>query len=120
MIAGILNIISGIFFLVVAISFVNMRQPVAKSMVSYVMYSMGLSGMPDTSFTHFVVVVMGAVLIIFSIISILGGVYAVRRRFWVMALAGSIPAIIYLAPTGILSIKLTALSRKEFRTGGKP
>jgi len=119
--AGIVNIICGALLLIGGVGVLaEIDSPAATSWARYVTYSFGLSGTTDTSFTHFVVAVIGAALIIPGIISILGGFYAVRRRLWVMALVGSIPAIIYLAPTGILSITLTAFSRKEFHTGGKP
>lgn len=115
--AGVVNIICGALFLIGGIGILTgMDSPAATSWAGYVTYSFGLSDIPDVSFTRLVVAIMGTALIIPGIISILGGFYGVRRRLWVMALAGSIPGLIYLAPTGILSITLIALSRKEFRS----
>ncbi|MBM4432525.1 MAG: hypothetical protein FJ025_00800 [Chloroflexi bacterium] len=53
--------------------------------------------------------------IVLGIISIIGGVFALQRRVWGMALAGAIcalptPAIIL----GILAIIFVSLSKKEF------
>ena len=59
---------------------------------------------------------IGAPLIILGIVAIAGGVFALRRRIWGLALAGAIcalfpPPIIVL---GILSIIFVAMGRREF------
>jgi hypothetical protein len=56
-----------------------------------------------------------APLIIFGIIAIVGGVCALRRRIWGLALAGSICALIgpwFLL--GILAIIFVSLGKREF------
>ena len=56
-----------------------------------------------------------APLIVFGIIAILGGIYALRRKVWGLALAGSICALIgpwFLL--GILAIIFVALGKGEF------
>jgi hypothetical protein len=56
-----------------------------------------------------------APLIIFGIIAIVGGIYALRRKVWGLALAGSICALI--GPwfiLGILAIIFVALGKGEF------
>lgn len=56
-----------------------------------------------------------APLIIFGIIAIVGGIYALKRRIWGLALAGSICAVI--GPwfiLGILAIIFVALGKREF------
>ena len=58
---------------------------------------------------------IGAPLIILGIIAIVGGIYALRRRIWGLALAGSICALI--GPwglLGILSIIFVSLGKGEF------
>ncbi len=58
---------------------------------------------------------IGAPLIIFGVIAIVGGIYALRRRVWGLALAGSICALI--GPwfiLGILAIIFVALGKREF------
>ena len=60
--------------------------------------------------------VIFAPLIIFGIIAIVGGIYALQRRVWGMALAGSIFALI--GPwfiLGILAIIFVALGKGEFK-----
>jgi integral membrane sensor domain MASE1 len=45
---------------------------------------------------------------------LLGGIYAAQRKNWGLALAGSIVAILAVAPFGIVSTILVASSKKEF------
>ena len=59
--------------------------------------------------------VICAPLIVFGIIAIVGGIYALKRRIWGLALAGSIFALI--GPwfiLGILAIIFVALGKGEF------
>jgi len=58
---------------------------------------------------------IGAPLIVLGIIAIIGGIYALRRRVWGLALAGSICALV--GPwfvLGILAIIFVAIGRGEF------
>ena len=59
---------------------------------------------------------IGAPLIIIGIVSIVGGIFALRRRIWGLALAGAICALFPppIAILGILSIIFLALSTREF------
>jgi len=57
-----------------------------------------------------------APLIVFGIIAIVGGIYALLRRIWGLALAGSICALIgpwFLL--GILAIIFVSLGKREFK-----
>ena len=51
----------------------------------------------------------------FSVLSLIGGIFCLRRRKWGLALAGSISAILVLFPLGIPAVVLTALSKKQFQ-----
>jgi uncharacterized BrkB/YihY/UPF0761 family membrane protein len=53
-------------------------------------------------------------LAILAILAIGGGIYALRRKRWGMALAGAIAAALPFSLTGIAALILTALSRDEF------
>jgi hypothetical protein len=57
--------------------------------------------------------------IILGIIAIVGGVYALRRQVWGLALAGSICALIPTIPPwsilGILAIIFVSLGKREFK-----
>jgi uncharacterized membrane protein HdeD (DUF308 family) len=63
-----------------------------------------------------IILILAAMLIIpASILAIVGGTYARRRKKWRMALAGSIGALFgLLAPFGIAAIVFTAMSKSEF------
>jgi hypothetical protein len=49
-----------------------------------------------------------------GILAIIGGVYALRRKVWGLALAGSIAAFFPSWILGLTAIVLTALSKNEF------
>jgi hypothetical protein len=51
---------------------------------------------------------------IIGILAIVGGVYALRRKLWGLALAGSIAAFFPSWILGIAAIVFTILSKKEF------
>ena len=114
-IAGILNIISGVLVLIGGIVVATMDATVVTAITRYFMYSVG----PDVALTPLVVTIvivgLAAVLIISGIISISGGICALKRRLWGWALTGAIFTFSYLPPTGIPAIVFTALSKKEFR-----
>lgn len=58
---------------------------------------------------------IGGPLILFGAVAIVGGVYALRRRVWGLALAGSICALVGpWAVLGILAIIFVALGKDEF------
>ena len=53
-------------------------------------------------------------LIAAGVVAIVGGVFALQRKLWPMALAGSILALPCMGLFGILSLIWVAQSRKEF------
>jgi hypothetical protein len=57
---------------------------------------------------------LGVILLIFSIVAIIGGVYAIKKRLWGMALAGAICGLLTFWPTGIAAIILISLGKNEF------
>ena len=115
-IAGILNIISGAFFLIGGIIIVGLldQAALATPWASYTMYSMGLSGTPSESFVTTFIITLAVVLIITGLVSISGGVSCLKRSVWGLALAGSISTFVSTIFLGIPAIALTALSKKEF------
>jgi hypothetical protein len=99
-VAGILDIIVGclglfgVLGLMVAIAFV--------------------SDEPDTLA---ILVPVAVLLALKSILALVGGMYALQRRNWVMALVGAIAAALPFSLLGIIALILTALSRDQFRQG---
>jgi len=57
------------------------------------------------------------VILIIATLAIVGGVYALRRRMWGLALAGSICALVGFVIPGILAIIFVSLSKREFESG---
>ena len=114
--AGILNMISGTFFLIGGITIISLlgRPTMAVPWASYAMYSMGLGDTPSASFVTTFIVTLAVVLIIPGVVSILGGIYSIKRDLWGLALAGSISTFITSFVLGIPAIVCTAISRKEF------
>jgi len=62
----------------------------------------------------FIMTVYGAVSIATGIVSIVGGIFALRRRSWGLALAGALCALFPGVVFGVLAIIFLALSRREF------
>lgn len=54
-------------------------------------------------------------LIILGILDIIGGIYALLRKGWGMALAGAIASLVTSPLLGIVALVLVIISRKEFK-----
>ncbi|NQT05840.1 MAG: hypothetical protein HQ577_07540 [Dehalococcoidia bacterium] len=61
-----------------------------------------------------ILIILAIVLAVSSSLPLIGGIYAIQRKAWGLALAGSIVAILPAVPLGITSTILVALSRNEF------
>ncbi len=97
--AGILSIVAGALNLIVGIIVVS----IGASVVAPLCRLWGFTA-------------VGVPIIVLGIISIVGGIFALRRRVWGMALAGAICALFPppIAVLGILAIVFVALSQEEF------
>jgi hypothetical protein len=58
-----------------------------------------------------------AFFVIPSILSIIGGVFSLKRRMWVFSLAGMVAASIVCFPCGIAATILVSLGKSEFEKG---
>ncbi|MGA2158885.1 MAG: hypothetical protein ABSG90_06675 [Dehalococcoidia bacterium] len=100
--AGILDIISGIgmmfvcFWMVVAGSIAGIVHNVPQ-------------WVPGLLFA------LAILMIIVAIVAVVGGIFAIKRRVWGMALAGSIAAFFCCFIFGVISIVLTTLGHSEFK-----
>jgi len=115
-VAGLLNVISGIFFVIGGITILSLlSQPrAAVPWASYASYSMGLEGEPSSSFVTIFIITLGTAALILGMVSTLGGICSIKRRLWGIALAGSISTFIYLLVFGIPAIIFTVMSKEEF------
>jgi len=55
------------------------------------------------------------VMIIAGVLAIVGGVFAMKKKKWGVALAGSIGSIIAFMPCGIASIIFVIMGKEEFQ-----
>jgi hypothetical protein len=101
--AGILDIICGAW----GLFFSLMLMFVGRIIVA-------LAKLPPAVGPFFVLVAIPVALL--AILAIVGGVYALKRKIWGLALAGSIGALFspYFWLLAITAIVLTAMSKKEF------
>ena len=72
-----------------------------------------LAGIP---FATRILTLIGSPMILLGVIAIVGGIYAIRRRAWGMALAGAICALLVPPPfiLGILAIVFITMGKEEF------
>jgi len=107
-IAGVINIISGILTLI-GFSFLFIFSiAVSISVIELDGCDLGVDVASGILF------LISSILLIIGILSIFGGVCALRRRNWGWALTGSICASITKFPLGIVSIILVASSKDDF------
>jgi hypothetical protein len=109
---GVLNIISGIFgfigsFFLAFIAVVVNRAVAAGIIEDYPR----LAELPAAFFWF-----LAFILFVLSLITLLGGVLAVQRKAWGLALAGSICAILHSNILGIIATVFVAMSRSEFKS----
>jgi hypothetical protein len=62
---------------------------------------------------------IGLILALIGVLAIVGGVYAIKKKRWGLALAGAIASDIVFTPCGIPAIIFVCLGKEEFTTGGR-
>jgi hypothetical protein len=113
-IGGILSIISG-FFGVLGLFF-------AVLMIILSRYMLGEGFMPYSpatprEFLALAAIVYGGAGIIFALIGtlgIIGGIFAIKKKHWIVALAGAIAGTITFYPLGIVAVIFVSLAQAEF------
>jgi len=63
---------------------------------------------------------IGLILALIGVLAIVGGVYAIKKKRWGLALAGAIAGSVTFFPCGIPAIIFVCLGKDEFTTGGPP
>ncbi len=112
--AGILNIVAGALSLlgipgvIVVIFTLHNSQFFMDAL-----YEAGLSW--EIGFVQTILIVLAVFLAIVGTLSLIGGLYALQRRRWGWALAGSIASILGSTPLGIAAIVFITISRDEFQ-----
>ena len=109
--AGILNIIAGVLGIIGAVGmFIGF---------SFITNYWNIGGVEFEfqafpRFTENVILGLAIPSLSIAILAFVGGIFAVQRKLWGLALAGSIAAILALFPLGIASTVLTSISKDEF------
>ena len=114
-VAGILNIITGVINLFGMFVVIGLLTALGGGILSIIriadMMPIWLSGM-----VHGVLIIMAILLAVLSSLPLIGGIYAIQRKAWSLALTGSVVAILSIPPLGIVSTVLVSLSKNEFTT----
>jgi hypothetical protein len=63
---------------------------------------------------------MGLIMALIGALGIVGGVYALKKKHWGLALAGAIAGSVTFFPCGIPAIIFVCLGKDEFAAGGPP
>jgi hypothetical protein len=118
--AGIVTIVAGVFGLrrlpLLVMARVHARMPAVTARPSRPAITPRTPSVAPNMF-HFMGTFhlpIAIILCLLGALAIAGGIYALKRKIWGLALAGSIAAIFGCMPLGIAGLALTALSKKEF------
>lgn len=108
LVAGILNIVSGVISLLGFIGLLIGAVAVGSTAVDITGW------IPGLGFALTVLIILATLCLVTGIIALVGGIFAIQRDKWPWALAGSICAVIPLVLLGIIAIVLVSMSRGEF------
>jgi hypothetical protein len=115
-IAGILSIVSGSFGILGFLSSMLVVVVIGMSSGLFSNYAV-LYEMEETQFValaQVIYAVIGIFLLVLGILGIVGGIFSIRRKAWVLALAGAIAGIFTFFPTGVAAIIYIAMGKNEF------
>jgi len=110
-VGGILSIISGSLGIITIAFFVTFGSIFGTATAHDVLRSLGFwhTGLPLT-----IIGIIAVVLLCFNIVAIVGGIYAIQRRGWGIALTGAICSTFPSQILGALAVVFIAISIKEF------
>jgi len=112
--AGVLNIVAGVLSLIgvlaiiIAIAFIGNSEVFLDAL-----RDAGFSG--GVSLLQTILAIVAVFVAITAILAVIGGIFALQRKRWGWALAGSIAAILCSSLLGILATVFTAISKDEFK-----
>lgn len=116
-ISGILSIISGAFGILIGLIIGGM------GILCFLMFSAGgIPGLENEPFMKeafpriFIGIygIMGLVIVVMGVLPIIGGAFALKRKYWPWALAGAIAGAAVFFYTGIAAVVLVSLAKPEF------
>ena len=118
-ISGVISILTGIVFVMIATILPGIFSSMSSSMSqdqfphNYSNYSAMIQNMSG------IYVVCGIIIIVFAIFAILGGIMALQRKMWALALVGAILGLLSFgffisSILSIIAIVLLAISKSDF------
>ncbi|MBN1176101.1 MAG: hypothetical protein JXA51_00325 [Dehalococcoidales bacterium] len=125
-VGGILSIISGaigvMWLIGTVFSILMMSLFVTDTSFYYGDHYHGYPSSPDEALLIMIIVsaIMGGFFTLVGVLGIIGGAFAVRRKNWGLALAGSIAAALVFFPCGIPAIIFTVMGKPEFEGQDAP
>ncbi len=111
LVGGIIGITAGVFdllgsmMLLIAIAVISSSSLV---ITEADIYPLTISGLDS------ILAVIATYLAVAGIVAVVGGVFALQRKVWGLALAGSIAAVLPFWVFGVTSIVFVGMSREEF------
>ena len=114
--AGILNLIAGVFALLgaLALIFVGTVMTIVPEMIAEPDVELPLALAAGLIWAFVVLSLLSGLL------SIVGGIVALRRTGWAWPLVGAIAALFSAMPIGVFALIFVVLSERELRGGGPP
>jgi len=107
-VAGILDIVSGVLSLLAFIGLLIASIAVGSNFIGVYIWD------PGVGVALSVLIILTALAFAVGILALMGGVYALQRKKWGLALTGSICALLPSFALGVAAIIITVLSRDEF------
>jgi hypothetical protein len=110
-VAGVLSIVSG------ALGVIMSAVLILFAVVFWSAISISTDAPEDFPFFIFqtIYLVWGIGLLILAVLGIIGGIFALQRRYWGLALTGSIAAVLTFLPAGVIAVIFVALAKQEFK-----
>ncbi len=110
--AGILIIIDGIFTIFASFGMFIFSALISAGSTWADLNEVDLGMNPDSAAIIFLV--LAVIVLVLAILEIVGGIFAVKRKLWGLALAGAIAAALPVNLLGILAIIFLAMGKDEF------
>ena len=117
-IGGILSIVSGAFavFYLLGLIFIILVVSIASVESSFFYDGYRSSDGVFTAILIFYIIFLGGFTLL-GALGVVGGIFALRRKNWGLALAGAIAGAIVFFPVGVPAIVFVAMGRGEFEMG---
>jgi hypothetical protein len=114
-VAGILSIVAGALGLIGAI-FMLLFAVISPTIFNDPGFWSG-SGINGTDFANWMAAfygIFGFFGLALSVLGIVGGIFAIQRKYWGWALAGAIASCLTFLPLGVAAVVLVAMGKNEF------